>query len=44
VSAPQYSPANSTVAVEGSASVADDESNVAVAPTVPGAVFTYCML
>ena len=44
VSAPQYSPANSTVAVDGSDSVDEEESNVATPPTVPGAVLTYCML
>ena len=45
VSAPQYRPANSTVAVDGSESVAEDESNFATPPTVPGGpVLTYCML
>jgi hypothetical protein len=50
VSPPQYSPANNTVAVAGSDSVAEDESNDAdaghAAPsagTAPGAVFWYCM-
>ncbi len=51
VSAPQYRPANSTVAVGGSDKVAEDESKLGdpgpvpgAVGTMPGAVLTYTML
>ena len=44
VSAPQYSPANNTVAVDGSWRSDEEESNDATPATAPGAVLTYCML